>query len=751
MPLAWDFFNFLFTTAFGMLSGVAILMRELISYQNLFSTWNERPETGKSQVRHKITLESLPADLRIEVLKSLPDFCTLRHLLHASPTYYRTYTSLQQEVLTALVSRQYVQGTAADVVAVHLSSAFFHSDTIRTKQEAISFLDIYRHARGSMSVNPFLTSSAKRETMLTIYDLHNIQECIKVLVQEYHDDLDQSDPARELYREETEKIPLSSLARMRIIRAICRIQIFSNVFYQPRKYSTDPESSRSEYFQLGEAYNLFCATFPPWERDEMWAVYRWFEDLTKRVLDKLDEVDPHGFALDPYYQDYIFVSMCTRGPIFLAKLLLESDLQKRYEVFYNEINFWDWTYSTPSLDDCLLLSPASELLYPADQQVELYKQDMGNRTFLFHLQMPTLGWQECSYDTGDDFAELDQFGKSGRILSIVSLQSDLFPKERPHLCPGAAQVLKPVFIFSWVYWTLVYHWIRTTEQVAGWEFASDLLAALTVTLLLSLAVYVNVTHPVVGKVSTPGFPAIDVNASQWNIACAVLGTAVRILVTGALAYHDGLLTREAILSDQGVVSYLRPLTITRAIAQTKRGWHHTTRMILLIFTIAATLSTTATVAIFGVDNVDELLLNPSASWPLATTLGSAAFFASPETQTDAYTLATLDSFLFKIAYIEALKAKGWYNSEDLKAWLPESGALGDTLYPSLRTGGIGLNTSSYIAYSGHLRNGFNVPATYIFNELHGRVFGTHINVKCTEATHTFKETTAQPEGFSDST
>ncbi|KAL3447475.1 hypothetical protein BJX65DRAFT_307885 [Aspergillus insuetus] len=358
---------------------VVILMRKLMCYQKLFSTWSERQEKGKkSQVRDTATLESLPEGLRIEVLKPLPDCRTLCRLLYASPTYYRTYTPLQQDVLTAIITRQYVQGTAADVIAIHLSSAFYHADIIRTKAEAIAFLDLYRHARG------------------------------KILVQEYHNDLDQCDLAGELHRDETGKIPISSLTRMRIVRAICRIQIFNYVFYQPRQDSIGGEPNRTEYFQLEEAYNLFCATFPPWERDEMWAVYRWFEDRTQRALDKLADpaVDTLSFALDPYYQDYIFVSMCSRGPMLLARLLLESDLKNQYDVIQNQIHFWVWTYSTPGLEDCLLFSPASELLYPADQLVGLCRQDMGEQTSLFHLQMPTLGWQERSYNTRDDFAEL---------------------------------------------------------------------------------------------------------------------------------------------------------------------------------------------------------------------------------------------------------------------------------------------------------------------------------------------------------
>jgi hypothetical protein len=78
------------------------------------------------------------------------------------------------------------------------------------------------------------------------------------------------------------------------------------------------------------------------------------------------------------------------------------------------------------------------------------------------------------------------------------------------------------------------------------------LAAVVVTTLLALAFYVNLTYLVVGEVSTPGFQAVNINASQWNIACAVLGTAIGLLVTACLAYDDGFLTREAILSKAGV-------------------------------------------------------------------------------------------------------------------------------------------------------------------------------------------------------
>ncbi|KAK5796640.1 hypothetical protein VI817_005925 [Penicillium citrinum] len=278
------------------------------------------------------------------------------------------------------------------------------------------------------------------------------------------------------------------------------------------------------------------------------------------------------------------------------------------------------------------------------------------------------------------------------------------------------------------------------------------LATVILTTLLALAIYVNVARPVVGKVSTPGFPAININASQWNIACAVLGTALGILVTAGLAYDDGLLTRRAILSKDGVAPfYLRPLTISRGMDQISNGWSNGSRMLLLLLTIVATLSTTATVAIFGVHNVEHSLLNPAASWPLAPILETelGGLWSSPPGLKYLYDFIALDNLLFRAAYSQGLRVRQEYSSETLSTWFPESGTLGDTLYPTMYTGGIGLNISSYLDYSGKSRTGFDVPATYTFNELHGKVFGTHINVKCTNASYTVNKGTINSGVFDD--
>ncbi|KAJ5092836.1 hypothetical protein N7456_008697 [Penicillium angulare] len=276
------------------------------------------------------------------------------------------------------------------------------------------------------------------------------------------------------------------------------------------------------------------------------------------------------------------------------------------------------------------------------------------------------------------------------------------------------------------------------------NFLLSCLVTLFTAILVGLAIYVNVARPVVGKVSTPGFSAIDINTSQWNIACAVLGTAVGMLVTAALACDDGLLTRQEIVSKEGVPPfYLRPLTIMRGLDQVKYGWPHISRMILLCLTIVATLFTTATVAIFGVHNVGQSLSNQSASWPLDTILKyeNDGLYSSPEQLVQIYEVAVLDAFLFRTANIHALNVSKDYVT-GFPEWLPELGQIGDTLYPSLNTQGIGLNISSYLDYTGHPREGFQVPDVYTFNKMYGNVFGTQIEVKCTDAEHTLKTSLA---------
>lgn len=273
--------------------------------------------------------------------------------------------------------------------------------------------------------------------------------------------------------------------------------------------------------------------------------------------------------------------------------------------------------------------------------------------------------------------------------------------------------------------------------------ASNLLATVLLAALLGLGIYVSIKTVVVeGPTTTAGYPTVNVNQTGWNIGCTVVGTAVGILATLGFGQLDSFLTRKDILSDPGVVAlYLRPLTTWRSLVQVARGQLHATRTLLALLIVVSTLSSAATVAIFGIHNVDIEISNPVPSFPLAdyndtffeTATDNAYFPIQPLDQID---MPALEGFLYRASYIGAsMKANpgGFSPLSNPAKWAPSSGQLGDTSYESLNTGGIGINLTSYFDFSGSPQK-FRLPAAYTFNHLHGVVFGTHVVVECTNTT-----------------
>ena len=109
----------------------------------------------------------------------------------------------------------------------------------------------------------------------------------------------------------------------------------------------------------------------------------------------------------------------------------------------------------------------------------------------------------------------------------------------------------------------------------------------------------------------------------------------------------------------------------------------------------------------------------------------------------------LNGFLYKAAYINGLIAKDDYNpfSGFYTAYIPAQGSIGDNIYAGLNTGGVGLNVSSYLQYSG-VTDGFNMPAEYEFNKLQAGVFGTNISLSCQDATASYTAVTIEADiGF----
>jgi hypothetical protein len=214
-----------------------------------------------------------------------------------------------------------------------------------------------------------------------------------------------------------------------------------------------------------------------------------------------------------------------------------------------------------------------------------------------------------------------------------------------------------------------------------------------------------------------------------------------------------------LVAERGVIAmFLRPLTIKRGGDQVVRRQLPLERTLLVLLTLTTALSSATVVALFGVRSISDLVVNPLPSFGLAA-LNDIYFYSNKDdavfppgygTPFDTPVTGLLTSFLYRAAYIAGLKATGRYHlagSYDI-AFLPEQGQIGDKLYETLYTGGIGLNVSSYLQYSG-ITEEFNVPAEYSFNKFEAIVFGTHVDVTCTNVTSEYSIETAQAKVTED--
>ncbi|KAF2226853.1 hypothetical protein BDZ85DRAFT_55488 [Elsinoe ampelina] len=281
----------------------------------------------------------------------------------------------------------------------------------------------------------------------------------------------------------------------------------------------------------------------------------------------------------------------------------------------------------------------------------------------------------------------------------------------------------------------------------GLAFLTNFTASLVLAALLGLAVWVHKVRFVIAPESTHGYQAIDLDTSTWNVACTIVGTAVGLFTTVAFSMQDDIITRRELASDRGVRAiFLRPLTLRRGAEQIWHAQLAIGRSTLVFLTLASALTTAATVALFGIRGSTEVGVNSYPSFPLAALnmtwterLGDAVLAMTPPLQRP--TSNHLTSLLYRSALVAGLKARNAYGPRKIyEPYLPESGTIGDTLYETLSTGGVGLNTSSYLQYWND-PDGFDMPNRFEFNGIAGRVFGTHINVTCTNvsAEYTWSE------------
>lgn len=241
------------------------------------------------------------------MLEEVPDSLSLRSLIQASPVYRRTYLRSRKTVLHQLVTKAYGPVDLADPIAA-VESDGLHAEIEENKPEVIALLDRRRRYSRRERLLP--------ET-LSVHLLELYERLTPVLRLCYSQTPHALYSARELPSEHPGSC-LSAVEKARILRALCRLQTYCNIFgvrqwVDPLLAGDMLQGRRTtwhRHFTVDEMWSLFFRTMPPWEVEEFGSIWTFvrqmYQDLFAGIAQEFPrnsqewrDLRPATMALDP--------------------------------------------------------------------------------------------------------------------------------------------------------------------------------------------------------------------------------------------------------------------------------------------------------------------------------------------------------------------------------------------------------------------------------------------------------------------
>jgi hypothetical protein len=249
-----------------------------------------------SYVQAEWTLETMPAELKIRIMLFLPDVASLRSLILASPSHHATYLAgARQEVLKHLVIKQLDDRLLVDALAAVRSSDFYIHGKRDTEDVGV-FIDDYSLARENPPSSSVLANGLFENGKVSSLEEAILLCLLNIKVSRLIDDYLRSTP-----RLQCVSVPLSEWERIRLYRAICRYQIYCNLFGSHQKMASDtlrrPRAGRPWNW---DPSSYFVSHFLPWELQEVGCICEYLATRWAFILRECSVTSPE----DPKKADY---------------------------------------------------------------------------------------------------------------------------------------------------------------------------------------------------------------------------------------------------------------------------------------------------------------------------------------------------------------------------------------------------------------------------------------------------------------
>lgn len=223
--------------------------------------------------------------MQILILEEIPDLASLHSLVNASPAYRHTYLHSTKTVLHQLVSRAYGLTDVSDAIAAVDSEGLYAEDE-SNKTEIIALLD--RRRRHAELPRTRLSSEVQSVKLLELYD--KLDHVLQAYCAQPH-------------RSST---ALSPVERSRILRALCRLQTYCNIFGTrewAESHALERRPTWHRNFTIDEMWSLFFRTMPPWEVEEFGSIWTFvrqvYSDLFTEISREFPRSSPQWKALRP--------------------------------------------------------------------------------------------------------------------------------------------------------------------------------------------------------------------------------------------------------------------------------------------------------------------------------------------------------------------------------------------------------------------------------------------------------------------
>ncbi|RYP13395.1 hypothetical protein DL767_010753 [Monosporascus sp. MG133] len=288
-------------------------------------------------------LENLPAELRSQILSSMPDLPTLRSLVHASPILHEQYRCDRNKVLRACLDRE-LDGFLVDAYAT-LMSRVRELGSPRTDEKITGFLDTYRGWLSGSLPRPDVNSvDPGYVRWLAAYHISVARPLARLYSEWALANLRKAASSSAVQERAAEnpaahgdlEIRLSRSEEIRVFRALYRYETYYHLFGRN-------QGERHGGFRHHEINEFFFCLFDPWEAEAVGCIELFvrqrYEEIFNSVKGALHPkntrfrlengtYNPEGsFDLDGEHDDYMDGTV-SRGLKMTVRLLAIDDYEK---------------------------------------------------------------------------------------------------------------------------------------------------------------------------------------------------------------------------------------------------------------------------------------------------------------------------------------------------------------------------------------------------------------------------------------